>query len=334
MPPAAEAGPEPVEAVPTAEPAPKKLVMKPREEVEDDFMVGPIAPNLYSPTKVERDPMPKPGDDDFDLATYRWAVYDPDAGKQLDAGGAPEAHQVLVEENATVTNGTSNYGSVFGMNLQPSLHKPVWENKRTGEKLKRKKKQEWEVGTNAITYNNTDLENGDPWVVPKEMGCTVFGSGTTLDFRRARFLHPKVVVKSSQAFAGLTLYLPKGVKVVNSGRGLIGMHGWGSSETGFLEGEDGPTIELKGFSLFATATIRVDEECPPICVIKPAVDTLPPAGDDYLEVETAPEKSAAPVAAETEPAAAADAETPAEAAPAAELPPVRAPAEKHDDEDY
>lgn len=233
----------------------------------------------------EDDPEENPEDPDFNVATCRWSTYDPEAGKQIDAGSVPESYQTLLEEDSAQED--PNRGSVFGFNLNPFMHKPIWENKRTGKDLRKKANKGWETGSSVVTMNNTGLVDSDPWVVPKKINCSVFMSGTDIDFRRGHFVHPVCQVHASQCFGGLTVHVPRGVKVINKGMGIFGMHGNGVSRTEHLGGGDGPTIELFGFSVFGSANTRVDENVPAVKLIRQSstasADLEPPTG--YLTVE-------------------------------------------------
>lgn len=110
--------------------------------------------------------------------------------------------------------------------------------------------------------------------VPRKITAFNMLSGSKLDFRDARFVYPETVITAVSVLGGCKILLPRGVRVVCNGVGILGGHGKGAEDTGFVGATVGPTIYLKGLSLLGGCEVKVDMKTQPVV----ALSTAPPLG--------------------------------------------------------
>jgi len=121
-----------------------------------------------------------------------------------------------------------------------------------------------DVGVLFIMVNKWNSFDGK--AVPKKLSCTNILSGSEINLTRARFIYPKTVVTAVSILAGAKIVVPRGVKVVVRGVGILG---------GFKDCEDtaasnqmkAPVIEIQGVSILGGVDIKIDHNCPPIRAI-------------------------------------------------------------------
>jgi hypothetical protein len=121
--------------------------------------------------------------------------------------------------------------------------------------------------------------------VPRKMTATNVLSGSTINLTRARFIHPKTTINVTSILGGFSLVVPRGVRVITKGVGILGGFGGPKnlnkskkSKKGGRDDDDGydtqpafdaicPVIEVVGVSILAGAGVDVDCSCPPIAVV-------------------------------------------------------------------
>lgn len=104
------------------------------------------------------------------------------------------------------------------------------------------------------------------FTVPEEV---VFGHvlhGDKIDLSRADFVHPKTTLQGTAILGGLTIIVPRGVRVNVKGLGILGSFSGIKSQTVSAH-EQSPLIVVRGVSILGEVCVKINHDVPPIRVV-------------------------------------------------------------------
>ena len=107
--------------------------------------------------------------------------------------------------------------------------------------------------------------------VPKNITSVALFGGARMDFRFAEFVHPVTTIVATKIFGGGKIIVPRGVKVEVSGIGIFGSFEGRFRDDGSTLSRmdnDYPTLKVTGLALFGGVSVVVDNDCPPLTVVR------------------------------------------------------------------
>mmetsp|Transcript_15829 Transcript_15829/g.25846 ORF Transcript_15829/g.25846 Transcript_15829/m.25846 type:complete len:237 (+) Transcript_15829:64-774(+) len=140
--------------------------------------------------------------------------------------------------------------------------------KNADDELKSKTSNRLGVSMLFINAGTNNVQGEARFVVPHKMKFMSILGGQSMDLSNATFVHSETYITVGSLLGGCTITVPRGVRVVNRGIGLLG--GFDAAAAGSEVNtplEDMPTIYLKGATLLASAKVCVNEEVNPVYVI-------------------------------------------------------------------
>lgn len=111
---------------------------------------------------------------------------------------------------------------------------------------------------------------GQKFTLAKTITASHIMSGGTIDLSTADFVHPKTTIVITAILAGVKVVVPPGVRVEARGVGIAGEFGEIASRQTVKQSagqRDGPLVVLKGLALLGAASVKVNDQVPPVRVV-------------------------------------------------------------------
>ncbi|MEU5881053.1 DUF1707 domain-containing protein [Spirillospora sp. NPDC047279] len=118
------------------------------------------------------------------------------------------------------------------------------------------------VGTEWHLAAMGGLRRHGRWHMDRHLVSMTVVGGTNLDLREADIAAPEVTLTKVSVLGGVTVCVPRGVRVVLERRGLLsalGLFGGGRADDECLSSSaraDTPTVRVRAFSLFGGVTVQ------------------------------------------------------------------------------
>jgi hypothetical protein len=116
-----------------------------------------------------------------------------------------------------------------------------------------------EVGTEWHVAPVGGLRRHGRWHMDRHLVSLTVVGGTNLDLRDAELAAPEVTLTKVSLFGGVTVCVPRGVRVVLEGGSLLrgaGLFGGHDADDCEHLAPDAPTLRVRAFSLFGGVTVQ------------------------------------------------------------------------------
>jgi hypothetical protein len=99
------------------------------------------------------------------------------------------------------------------------------------------------------------LERKGVWTVPARLTVNCFMGGADLDFRRAQFSAPEVVLTINAVMGGADIKVNPRTHVIMEGTGIMGGYSGPSDKTAPELDADSPVVRIRGFALMGGVSV-------------------------------------------------------------------------------
>lgn len=131
-------------------------------------------------------------------------------------------------------------------------------------------RQSQRTSVGIMVIQTAKVFQGQKFTLAKTITASHVMSGDTIDLSTADFVHPKTTIVVTAILAGVKVIVPPGVRVEAQGVGILGEFGEIASRKNVKQSvgqRDGPLVVLKGLALLGAASVKVNNQVPPIRVV-------------------------------------------------------------------